>query len=222
MIARKRIFEKATPSRDAQKIYIFCEGERREKDYFDFFVGISSNLQIIPIGPDNSQSDPQKLLEQAKRLFLIQDHPLTLDIRERDIIWFAIDTDSWRAEGKTKVLRSFCADQNSHLRYPAWNVAESNPCLEIWLYYHIFEEKPDEKEVGQYLSMKEFVDSKIRGGFDCSSMPAFIKKAIMNAEKNFTASENGPSLFSTEEYLLGKDIWKYAGPEIERKTQRLR
>ena len=53
MIARKRIYEKAAPSRDAQKIYIFCEGERREKEYFDFFVGISSNLQIIPITPEN-------------------------------------------------------------------------------------------------------------------------------------------------------------------------
>lgn len=220
MIARKRIYEKAAPSRDAQKIYIFCEGERREKEYFDFFVGISSNLQIIPITPENSQSDPQKLMEQANRLFLVKNHPLDLDIQERDVVWFAIDTDDWGEEGKIKVLRSFCNDQNSNLRYSAWNVAESNPCLEIWLYYHIFEDKPDETEVSQYQSMKEFVDNKIRGGFDCSTMPAYIKSAIRNAENNYTASEDGPSLYSTEEYLLGKDIWKYAGPEIERKTNR--
>ena len=220
MIARKRIYEKATPSREAQKIYIFSEGERREKEYFDFFVGISSNLQIIPITPDNSQSDPKKLLEQAKRLFLVQDHPLTLDKQERDIIWFAIDTDRWREEGKITVLRSFCDNQNTNLHYSAWNVAESNPCLEIWLYYHIFEEKPNEKEVGKYPSIKEFVDHKIRGGFDCSTMPAYIKTAIQNAEKNYTSDTDGPSLYSTEEYLLGKDIWKYAGPEIERKTNR--
>lgn len=221
MIVRKRIFEKAAPSRDAQKIYIFCEGERREKEYFDFFVGISSNLQIIPIPPENSQSDPLKLLEQARRLFLVQDHPLDLDIHERDLVWFAIDTDSWGEEGKIKYLRMFCEEQNSNLCYSAWNVAESNPCIEIWLYYHIYEDKPDRDEVGQYQSMKEFIDNKIRGGFDCSTMPAYIKTAIKNAEKNYSADDNGPTLFSTEEYLLGKDIWKYAGPEIERKTNRL-
>ena len=51
-------------------------------------------------------------------------------------------------------------------------------------------------------------------------MPAYIKTAIQNAEKNYTSDADGPSLYSTEEYLLGKDIWKYAGPEIERKTNR--
>ena len=70
MIARKRTYEKAAPSRDARKVYIFCEGEKREIDYFEFFVGISSNLQVIPIPPENSQSDPMKLMGQASRLFL--------------------------------------------------------------------------------------------------------------------------------------------------------
>lgn len=45
MILRRRTYEKASPSRDAQKIYIICEGKEREKDYFEFFEGISSNLE---------------------------------------------------------------------------------------------------------------------------------------------------------------------------------
>lgn len=44
MILRRRTYEKAAPSRDAQKIYIICEGKEREKDYFEFFKEISSNL----------------------------------------------------------------------------------------------------------------------------------------------------------------------------------
>ncbi len=36
MILRRRTYEKASPSRDAQKIYIICEGKEREKDYFEF------------------------------------------------------------------------------------------------------------------------------------------------------------------------------------------
>lgn len=218
MIVRRRIFEKYEPSRDAQKIYIFCEGDR-EEDYFSFFVSISTNLEIIPFGPYNNQSDPEKLMLQAFRYFFDENPCYSFDSLEQDIIWFAIDTDTWEDEGKIEKLRAFCRSQNGTFGYDALKVAQSNPCLEIWLYYHIYELRPNEEEVGSYKTMKEFVDAKISGGFDCKTMPAFIKTAIKNAERNYVECQNGPSLFSTEVYLLGKDIWKYAGREIERKTR---
>ena len=101
MIQRRRIYEKSAPSRDAQKIYIVCEGKEREKEYFEFFQGISTNLQLIIIPPEGGKTDPVKLMEQAIKVFLSDCPEHRLDESEKDLVWFAIDTDTWRAKSKS-------------------------------------------------------------------------------------------------------------------------
>lgn len=101
--------------------------------------------------------------------------------------------------------------------YKAWNVAQSNPCFEIWLYYHLYNSLPDETIVKEYPSMKAFVDSLIAGGFDFQKDPARIDDAISNTETNFSKKDNGnPALFSTEQFLLGKEIFRFVGSEIKK------
>lgn len=86
-------------------------------------------------------------------------------------MWFVIDTDSWEREGKIDVLRSFCAEKNSDISkqfdevksYSAWNVAQSNPSFEIWLYYHFYEVRPTEAEVEKYAAFKDFLHHSISG-----------------------------------------------------------
>lgn len=115
------------------------------------------------------------------------------------------------------------ARQYSEMKpYEAWNVAQSNPCFEIWLYYHLYSILPDEAMVKEYPSMKAFVDSLILGGFDFQKDPARIDDAIMNTETNFFRQDNGnPALFSTEQYLLGKEIFRFVGPEIRKLRNKL-
>ncbi len=221
MIARRRIFEKEEPSRNAQKIYIFCEGAVNEPNYFNFFVNISSNLELLLFPPEGHKSDPVKLLKRASALFLDENHPIILESEENDLVWFVVDTDTWAEEGKIASLRSFCDKQNENLEYSMWNIAQSNPSLEIWLYYHIYKKQPLVLEVKKFESFKAYVDGKIRGGFIYEIMPAFLKTAIENSEFNYREDENGPLLYSTELFRLGKEILKYAGKEIDRKTRRL-
>ena len=95
MIQRRRIYEKALPSKDAQKIYVFCEGDDREKNYFDFFCGMSSNLEIIAIPPYNHKSSPNNLIDHAEQLFEGESAEYTLDYGQKDIVWFVVDTDEW-------------------------------------------------------------------------------------------------------------------------------
>lgn len=95
MIQRRRIYEKALPSKDAQKIYVFCEGDDREKNYFDFFSGLSSNLEVIAITPYNHRSSPNNLMMRAEELFEGETPVYTLDYDQKDIIWFVVDTDEW-------------------------------------------------------------------------------------------------------------------------------
>lgn len=229
MITRRKDYCKRAPSRDASKIYIVCEGEETEKNYFSFFEGLSSNLQLIVIPPEEG-TDPLKLIGLAKHKFLNDSAIYSLDYKQRDRIWFAIDTDSWEKEGKIQPLREFCAEMNRSITqeydevkaYDAWRVAQSNPCFEIWLYYHFFDEAPSIEESRQHPSFKAFVHSCIPGGFDYQRDPAWLKSAIDNSLKNFKIQPNGnPQLFSTEQHLIGNDIYEFVGYEVQKLRNKL-
>ena len=87
MITRNKNYEKLPPSKDA------------EPDYFSFFKGLSSNLEVIIIPPRDG-NDPLKLKALAERQFFDDDSRYSIDYRAHDTIWFVIDTDSWEEEGK--------------------------------------------------------------------------------------------------------------------------
>lgn len=221
MIQRRRIYEKALPSKDAQKVYVFCEGDDTEKNYFDFFSGMSSNLEIIAIPPYNHKSSPNKLIEHAKRLFEGESPEYTLDYKQKDIIWFVVDTDEWEECGLIELLRSYCIKKNDGQNYSAWNVAQSNPSFEIWLYYHVYKNKPNDVDVASFISFKEYVNDKISGGFDSTIMPIHIEEAIRNSLTNYESNGDGPALYSTEVHNLGNDIIKYAGKDLQLKKRTL-
>lgn len=224
MIERRKDYSKKDPSKNASKIYIVCEGRSTEPDYFSFFEGLSSNLELIVIPPEEG-TDPLKLLELAKHKLLENAKEYTLDYLQQDKVWFAIDTDSWEQEGKITPLREFCRQKNESIPvefdearpYEAWNVAQSNPCFEVWLYYHHYEDAPDEDKVKEHPSVKAFVHSSIAGGFDCQRDPVRLQNAIANAEKNFRQQRNGnPDRFATEIYCLGKEIMGFVKTEMRK------
>lgn len=229
MISRNRIYSKQAPSRDARKIYIVCEGKETEPAYFSFFKELSSNLEIITIPPEEG-TDPLKLLDLAKMKFEGDLREHTIDYKQNDAIWFVIDTDTWEKEGKIEPLRNFCNTKNSSIpkeydevkSYNAWNVAQSNPCFEIWLYYHFYDKRPDNKEVEECNTFKEFVGKKINGGFNYDADQVRLSEAIENAEKIFKDSDNKLSIYSTEVYLLGKDILSFVRKELNRLRGKLK
>ena len=214
MIQRRRDYDKKEPSRDAHKIYIVCEGKGTEPNYFAFFEGLSSNLQVITSPPADG-TDPLKLMERAKRVLIGEDREYTVEYEHGDTVWFVVDTDTWEKEGKIAPLRQFCAQKNAAIPseydevkpYNAWNVAQSNPCFETWLYYHFYEHKPVSDEVAKHGSFKEYVNSTIAGGFNFEKDTVQLELAIENAERNFQTDKESKLLdYSSEVYMLGKEI----------------
>ena len=225
MIQRRRDYDKREPSRDAHKIYIVCEGKGTEPIYFAFFEGLSSNLQVITIPPEDGKTDPLKLMERANQILIGEDREYTVEYEHGDTVWFVVDTDTWEKEGKIEPLRQFCSQKNAAISleydeikaYSAWNVAQSNPCFEIWLYYHFYENKPVSDEVDKYASFKEYVNSTIAGGFNFEKDPVRLETAIENAEKNTKDSVDGkPTLYSSEAYLLGKEIDGFVKSDLKK------
>lgn len=231
MITRDRIYGKQEPSRDAHKIYVICEGESDEPRYFGFFEGLSSNLNVITIPSEEGKTDPLKLSEMAASLFDAQSGRFSLDYSQGDRVWFVIDTDKWEDEGKIAMLRSFCQARNDALSqtlteqkpYSVWNVAQSKPSFEIWLYYHFYSIKPDAQEVEKSASFKQYVDGKIAGGFNYSADPVRLKDAIANAEANFAVTGQGLiAQFATELPVLGREINGFVSAELSKLYNKLR
>ncbi len=229
MIQRRREYGKQEPTRDAHKIYIVCEGKGTEPAYFAFFEGLSSNLEVITIPPKEG-TDPLKLMERAKQVLLGDDRQYTVEYEHSDTVWFVIDTDAWENEGKIKPLRDFCVQQNSSIpkdldevkAYNAWNVAQSNPSFEIWLYYHFYESKPNTDDVEKHASFKQYVDSTISGGFDSGKDPVRLEDAIANTEKNTQWDENGKLQdYSSEMFKLGKEIDGFVNSDIKKLRNKL-
>ncbi|MDR0863351.1 MAG: RloB family protein [Candidatus Symbiothrix sp.] len=216
-LCRNKIYEKVKPFKDAKKIYIFCEGERTEIGYFIYFKGFVSNIDIIPIPNENGKSDPKKLKVNAELFFNGNDviKPQgTISIEQKDEIWFVIDTDRWNEGKKIENLKSYCKSKNTE--YNGWAVAQSNPCFEIWQFYHFFDKKPDKTEVAIFSSFKKFMNNKVQGGFDNRKMPIEIQQAIINSETNFEVENEQPKLYSTEVFRLAKVIFSFTKEQINK------
>ena len=186
-LTRNKTYDRKAPTREAKKVYIFCEGDR-EVSYFNYFTGISSNIDIIPIGSQQGKSDPVKLKEQAEEHFLKT--PLNADYR--DEVWFVIDTDRWNENDKITQLKTFCAQNKTNNN--SWEVTQSNPSFEVWLYYHFI----------------AFLNDKVKGGFDARKAPIHIKTAIDNSLKHYDKDDKGqPILYTTEVHNLANSIYPF-------------
>lgn len=202
-LTKNKLYQRKAPSRDAKKVYIFCEGDR-EVSYFNYFRGISSNIDIIPIGNEAGKSDPVKLKGQAIDYF--QKTVLSPDYH--DEVWFVIDTDRWNENEKIAQLRDFSCKNKAEGN--SWEVSQSNPSFEVWLYYHFIEDKPKEEEVRAYASFKEYLNHKIKGGFDARKAPIHIKTAIDNSLRQFERDDKGqPIRYTTEVYCLAQSIYPF-------------
>lgn len=209
-LSRHKVYEKVEPFKNAKKIYIFCEGDR-EVNYLKFFQGFASNIDIIPIPNENGKSDPTKLKAQAEKC--LENNSVSLSKELADEVWFVIDTDRWNEGNKIGELRNYVEDKQK--TYDGWFVAQSNPSFEIWLYYHFNSKKPIDSEIEAAQSFKDFVATKIKGGFDNRSMPLEIQQATLNAENNFERENGQPKLYSTEVFNLAKQIIKFTKAQLD-------
>lgn len=136
-------YTKKEPFRDAFFFIIVCEGRNREPEYFRFFEGISSRVRIVPVASIAGNSSPVKLITNA-----IEKEEELGATAERDQLWFVIDTDRWREQ--IRELREKC---NKH---PHWQVTQSNPCFEVWLYFHAKANLPELDGITECKSWKPY------------------------------------------------------------------
>ena len=214
MILTNKSYERRAPSRDAIIIIIYCEGNRREPDYFRYFHEISTQIKFEIVKANRSgNNSPMGLYEQAFEDLIKTENNLKTkyEINESDQVWFVIDTDAWG--NKITELRANCRKHSN------WFIAQSNPCFEVWLYYHLRSESPCFDGVNIAKKWKPFLNDEVfkaDGGFDSRKHPILIKEAIENAKKNFQFNADGEiEICSTEVYLLAESFYPFVKEIIE-------
>lgn len=196
MLNRKKIYLKPEGYRSTKLYFLFCEGEIREAIYFHFFNHLASQIIVPIVEIEDGKNSPLGLYDNAcKKIFPSIENPNpTYFLNDGDEVWFIIDTDKWGA--KIEALRE------KVLKHHNCFIAQSNPCFEVWLYYHFKSRKP-EKVITNW---KAFLNEEIKGGYQPHRHPMLIETAIINSETNFSISNNQPDLTTTELFRLGKRI----------------
>ncbi len=201
MILKSRLFERVEPSRDAKLIIIYCEGKVREDNYFNYFSEISSQIRLEIESPEqHDDTSPTGLLEKSTKQLILPEEGSNLkyEILDDDEVWFVIDTDRWG--DKIGELRAYCDRQIN------WYVAQSNPCFEVWLYYHFHEFKEfDDMNVSK--KWKAFLNTEVAGGFDSRKHPSLIRTAINNAINKFIAENEQMNIGCTEVFKLSNSFY---------------
>jgi len=188
----KFTYEKRISFRDAFFFIIVCEGQNREPDYFSFFDGISPRVKIVAVESEGNGS-PGKLIEIAI------DKEKELDAHaERDRLWFVIDTDRWREQ--LHEIRKECADR------PHWKVAQSNPCFEVWLYFHAKNQLPVLPNIAQCDNWKSHLPKVVQGGFNSDFHPIAIETAIIHSKAVYRGNGYFPEPGSTQLWKLGEEL----------------
>lgn len=202
---RNKLYVKREPDKEGKLYFIFCEGEKRETNYFYFFNRIASQIiiQIVPI--EDGKNSPMGLYNNACQNLLKSDENQnpSYQLNEEDEIWFIIDTDKWGKE-VDKLRSSIEKHQN-------WFVAQSNPSFEVWLYYHFEKAKPQIAVE----NWKAFLNEIIKGGFNSNKHPMYIETAIVNSETNYSSTNNQPDIVATELFQLSKKVLPLVKADID-------
>lgn len=216
MILNNRSFTRREPEKDAKSIYIFCEGRKREYHYFRFFQGIDSRINVVvhQVKEDENNS-PTGLFQIAmQNLIKSAENPAPKhELLPEDEVWFVIDTDFWGE--KITELRRLCQSMQT------WEIAQSNPCFEVWLYYHFFEDRTPFQWPDMCQTWKNFISEKIPGGFNSNKHPVYVASAILKAERRFEIEKDWPAVGCTEVFRLAKIINGFCGKKIDGLLQKV-
>ncbi|MBI9032200.1 RloB domain-containing protein [bacterium] len=219
MLITNRNYSKYSRNLSPKKIFLFVEGKKREVDYFKMFESNSKIEVLIYKLEDGDDNTAIGLYKIAKRVLKSSKSDKNYrnedDFEEYDYdgtideLWIIVDADINR--DKIFEAEKKCCNENN------WNLALSNPCFEVWLYYHfsgikltpeMLRKEKITSPIDKCKAWKQFVNNMKSGGFDSKNDVKLIGDAIINAEKNYSESNQIPDVASTQVFRLAKDIQK--------------
>lgn len=191
MPRKNRGYKKGEAYRDARMIVIACEG-MREKVYFKTLIGTSQRLNVEILAPEGGQegfSHPSQVKARAETF--VEQYGLK---GKDDSVWLVMDVDRWEKHLLHEIIQT-CQNREK------WHITISNPCFEVWLYFHI--DEINNLETAICKEIKNLLHQKTAGGY---KVDIFSKNAVNAAKKAHRADSDEfndfPALKSTKIYRL--------------------
>lgn len=208
-------YQKPMPEVEVLRIFVISGGAKREPDYFKLLRKNTSLKRILVVVRSKKGQGLNPLQMSALSLkFIIEqrfetEEGKTYMLLDTDPIYMITDLDEFGED-----LCRLVKEGRSQLQ---WII--SNPCFEIWLYYHYFDSPMPQLENGLRIELSkrsQWMKQKLHELHPTDSAKALLdmQTAIVNLKTNFQIGCEGlPDVFSTQmhyfaEYLLdaiGKD-----------------
>lgn len=198
-----RSYYKRDGERDYFLVVLIMEDAKRTHQYFIPICKKSgSRFKICPVCNKDHGIPAPRMLDTAAE----QVEELGLDFASGDHLYMLCDLDHYR-----KALCELNARKKRE-----WNLIISNPCIELWFYYHHRDCKPDfgpcEQEDKYPELMKSICGTLLPGGIDHRKLfTTFdgLEIPITNARKNYAlepGSDFMPALGSTQMFIVMEKI----------------
>lgn len=208
---KKRGYNRDTPIelvRDYKVFAIACEGGVREPQYFNVFQYLSSKIKVDIIEHSVSDTEMQQKHENKSAPKWVLDRAMRYIEKEglldEDDLWFVIDTDRW-SNDQLKELADYCTQHNN------WHLVISNPCFEVWLYFH----KKADISISNSTTCEHFkyeISTLEQGGYHPYKFLPYFQDAITNAKAvDATPQYFMPNLKETKVYQLAESILTQVG-----------
>ena len=211
MMRKKRGYQRDKPKalvRDYNLFAIACEGGKREPAYFSFFEQVSNRIKVDIIQDKVSDVELKHKYETKSAPDWVLDRAIKYIEKEglvdEDELWFVIDKDKWKEEQLRKIA-DYCSD------YPNWHIIISNPCFEVWLYFHKKQQIPNKNKI-TCKGLKTEVSKFEKGGYRPNKFMPYLLDAISNAEKaDLNKKHFLPAKGVTKIYELGQALIEIIG-----------
>lgn len=193
---QNREYKKGKPYRDHRKFVVIAEGER-EDEYFQYFHAMNKRVIIAIVPRDKGRSACKYFLERERK------YNEESGIEPEDSVWFIMDVDKWlRAEIES--LQAHCKNNENR------NLAISNPCFEVWLYFHFG--NPGNIAKANARVLKQKLNTLVHGGYKRDLYAKNIGAATKNAKiADQTPKHYYPSVMNTKVYKLAEELLMFLG-----------
>lgn len=160
--------------RELSTIFIFCEGDRTEPNYFSMFHPKQTSVMINPGKPRNAGGEAKGLRALAEGFLRSGSYR-----QGRDRIWIVLDKDRNPREDLT-ALREWCSSNGVGLAF-------SNPCFEYWLLIHYeYVESGENKE-----HLRSMLSRRLGGYEKSADYASALRERVPTAIRNARTLRGG-------------------------------
>jgi hypothetical protein len=200
-------YQKGVPEVDVSRIFTVSGGTLRERNYFEQWKD-AKRLAIVFVSELGKGLIPEEMVKITNASialgYFIDIYGTKREYLDGDVIYLIQDVDHFGLE-----LKNYYTKDKTQNNYQ-WII--SNPCFEIWLYYH-YERSTEQLEESRSMLpkcrsrwLKEKIPHLINGGINPKKTIDRISTAIINAKEHIAFDDDFPALFSTEMFIVAERI----------------